>query len=37
MTNEWELSFFYIRDNSTIYLEFQQVIDKVFKKIYFFL
>lgn len=29
MTNEWQLSYFYIRENSTIYLEFLQVIDKV--------
>jgi hypothetical protein len=29
MTNEWPLSFFYIRENSKIYLEFIQVVDKV--------
>jgi hypothetical protein len=29
MTDEWTLSFFYIRETSTIYLEFLQVIDKV--------
>jgi len=29
MTDEWTLSYFYIRENSTIYLEFLQVIDKV--------
>jgi hypothetical protein len=29
MTNEWPLSFFHIRENSKIYLEFIQVVDKV--------
>jgi len=29
MTNEWPLSFFYIRENSKIYLEFLQIVDKV--------
>lgn len=29
MTNEWQLSFFYIRENSKIYLEFIQLVDKV--------
>ncbi len=31
MTNEWPLSFFYIRENSKIYLEFIQIVDKVNK------
>ncbi len=29
MTNEWPLSFFYIREHSKIYLEFIQYVDKV--------
>jgi len=29
MTNEWQLTFFYIRENSKIYLEFLQIVDKV--------
>jgi hypothetical protein len=29
MTNDWALSFFYIKENSKIYMEFIQVIDKV--------
>jgi ankyrin repeat protein len=33
MTNEWPLTFFYIRENSKIYLEFIQVIDKVYRKL----
>lgn len=30
MTNEWPLSFFNIHEGSKIYLEFIQVVDKVF-------
>jgi hypothetical protein len=33
MTNEWPLSFFYIREHSKIYLEFIQYVDKV-KKVF---
>lgn len=29
MTNEWELAFFYIRENSKIYIEVIQTVDKV--------
>lgn len=29
MTNEWPLSFFHIKENSKIYLEFIQIINKV--------